>query len=171
MEYAIRKIGFPIISEKKVGSPESINGKEATSIALVGVGTPINDSDWRVSMLNLARRRAEKIGIRMATISIKGWYLNNGCHKLGNGNAQCITSSFILKYNSYGIAIGIIEVIFISIILKIIIPGKTPKLTTSARESNSFPIGLVTFNKRAAKPSKKSKTAARNIYIDAEARK
>ena len=36
-----------------------INGKEATTKALAGVGTPINDSDWRVSMLNLAKRKHE----------------------------------------------------------------------------------------------------------------
>ncbi len=38
--------------------------------------------------------------------------------------------------------------------------GSTPKLTMSASESSSLPIGLDTFNIRAEKPSKKSKTQA-----------
>ena len=38
-----------------------------------------------------------------------------------------------------------------------ITPGKNPKLTISAKESRSFPIGDFTFNKRATIPSKKSK--------------
>ena len=37
--------------------------------------------------------------------------------------------------------------------------GATPNVTTSAKESNSFPMGEDTFNKRAVIPSKKSKTA------------
>ena len=41
-----------------------------------------------------------------------------------------------------------------------IIPGKTPKLTISAKLSSSFPIGEETFNNLAAVPSKKSKTNA-----------
>ena len=48
---------------------------------------------------------------------------------------------------------------------KIMKPGKTPKETMSASESSSFPISDFTFSKRAAKPSKKSKTPARNIII------
>lgn len=44
--------------------------------------------------------------------------------------------------------------------LYIITPGTTPKVTMSANESKSFPIGELTPNKRAAKPSKKSKIAA-----------
>jgi hypothetical protein len=38
--------------------------------------------------------------------------------------------------------------------------GKTPKLTTSARESSSLPMGELTFNARATKPSRKSNTQA-----------
>lgn len=44
--------------------------------------------------------------------------------------------------------------------LYITIPGTTPKVTMSAKESKSFPIGELTPSKRAAKPSKKSSTAA-----------
>ena len=37
--------------------------------------------------------------------------------------------------------------------------GAAPKVITSAKESNSLPIGELTFSKRAAIPSKKSNTA------------
>src|SRR5690606_30121048 len=40
-------------------------------------------------------------------------------------------------------------------------PGTNPKLTTSANESNSLPIGDLTFSARATRPSKKSKTPER----------
>ena len=46
------------------------------------------------------------------------------------------------------------------IILKRIKEGRTPNVTISARESNSLPIGELTFSNLALKPSKKSKTAA-----------
>ena len=45
-------------------------------------------------------------------------------------------------------------------ILYITNAGSKPKLTMSASESSSLPIGEFTFSQRAAKPSKKSKTAA-----------
>src|SRR5690606_9268565 len=38
--------------------------------------------------------------------------------------------------------------------------GNNPKLTTSASESSSFPIGELTFSSRATNPSKKSNTPA-----------
>lgn len=47
-----------------------------------------------------------------------------------------------------------------AIILYIINPGNKPNVTISAKLSRSFPIGELTFNKRAVKPSKKSRTAA-----------
>ena len=43
--------------------------------------------------------------------------------------------------------------------------GATPKLTISARESRSFPIGEYAFSDLAARPSKKSKNAASNTKI------
>ena len=48
--------------------------------------------------------------------------------------------------------------------------GKTPKATTSASESNSFPIGELTFNIRAANPSKKSNTKEAHINQAADDR-
>ena len=41
----------------------------------------------------------------------------------------------------------------------IIIPGATPNVTMSAKESSCLPISLETFNFLAKNPSKKSKTA------------
>ena len=43
--------------------------------------------------------------------------------------------------------------------------GRRPKLTESARESSSFPIGEYAPKALAAKPSKKSKTAAASISM------
>lgn len=48
--------------------------------------------------------------------------------------------------------------------------GATPKLTTSARLSSSFPISEYAFNNLAEKPSKKSKTIAARINHDAVCR-
>ena len=42
---------------------------------------------------------------------------------------------------------------------KMIADGAAPKVITSAKESNSLPIGELTFSKRATIPSKKSNTA------------
>jgi len=49
--------------DKKVLSIVKINGIEQINMALAGVGKPMKESDWRVSLLNLAKRIAEKIGI------------------------------------------------------------------------------------------------------------
>ena len=45
--------------------------------------------------------------------------------------------------------------------------GRTPKLTTSDRESSSFPTSEYAFRSLADKPSQKSKTAARSISTNA----
>jgi hypothetical protein len=50
-----------------------------------------------------------------------------------------------------------------TIITKEIIPGARPNVMTSANESNCFPIAPETPILRATNPSKKSKTAPRNI--------
>ena len=42
-------------------------------------------------------------------------------------------------------------------------PGATPEVTISAKESNCLPNSLPTFNKRAANPSKKSKKIPNKI--------
>ena len=48
-------------------------------------------------------------------------------------------------------------------LLCIIIAGRRPKLMQSARESSSLPIGEYALRSLAAKPSKKSQTAAASI--------
>lgn len=45
--------------------------------------------------------------------------------------------------------------------------GATPKLTTSARESSSFPISEYDFSNLAENPSKKSKIMAATINHEA----
>ena len=105
-------------------------------MACAGTGRPKKDFVWRVSILNFANRSAEKTGIANAE-SRSNLYIQNSFHdKLYN--------RLSIKLNS-------------------IIPGATPKLTTSANESSSFPMGENAFKSRAAKPSKKSKTAAMKI--------
>ena len=47
------------------------------------------------------------------------------------------------------------------------IPGNTPKVTQSAKESNCFPNSEPPFSHRASNPSKKSNTAAIAIHPDA----
>jgi hypothetical protein len=51
--------------------------------------------------------------------------------------------------------------------LYIIIPGATPKLTTSARLSSSLPITEYAFSNLAENPSRKSKIIAASISHDA----
>ena len=118
------------VTTTKVGAPNQFAGKVAINDGMpqmkrpcAGVGTPMNESLWRVSILNLAKRRAAK------TIS------NNPIHDQAP-NPAAVNKFFMT------------------------IPGNTPKLTMSARESSSLPMGLDTFNMRAAKPSKKSNTHA-----------
>ena len=50
---------------------------------------------------------------------------------------------------------------------RIMVAGATPKVTLSASESSSLPIGDDTFSRRALIPSKKSKTAPMIIHHSA----
>jgi hypothetical protein len=120
-----------------------IRGKDAINIAFAGVGTPIKESVWRVSRLNFARRIAEKTGITNAIYAIMS-VPKRGIPIIGN--------------------------VFCFNIIKIIAAGTTPKETTSASESSSFPISLLTCNMRAEKPSKKSNIPAIPIRIEAATR-
>lgn len=52
--------------DRKNESILKINGREHIIIAFAGVGRPMNDSDWRASLLNLAKRIAEKRGMMSA---------------------------------------------------------------------------------------------------------
>ncbi len=47
------------------------------------------------------------------------------------------------------------------------VDGATPKVTQSASESNSLPMGDDTFRKRADMPSKKSNVAPTSMHIKA----
>ncbi len=100
--------------------------KDEIKIVLAGVGNPINESDCLESVLNFARRIAEKIVIKNPN---KGKIIFK-C-ELPKGSV-----SSIMKY--------------------IITPGTTPKLTISASESSCFPISDFTLSRRATIPSKKS---------------
>ena len=53
-----------INKEPKLGLYFIINGIEQIKIATAGVGTPIKESVWRVSLLNLAKRMHEKMVMR-----------------------------------------------------------------------------------------------------------
>ena len=103
--------------------------REAINIAFAGVGRPMKDDICRVSTLNFANRKAEKIGMRNAMY---------GKSQLISGAIVCVCSHE-----------------------KRIIPGAIPKLITSDRESSSFPTSEYALSNRAAKPSRKSKMAAR----------
>lgn len=111
---------------------------EVQNMAWAGTGSPINDDFCRASVLNFASRKAEKTGIaneHSIKILIRG------------GVLHCVeVARSFKKQNS-------------------IMPGATPKLTMSARESRSLPIGEQAFSSRAAKPSAKSKSAAANIAV------
>ncbi len=91
--------------------------------ACAGVGTPMKESLWRVSILNFANRMAEK------TASNK-------------------------PIHDHSPSPEVLNIFFIAM------AGSTPKVTMSASESSSLPIGWETFSHRALKPSRKSKTQA-----------
>jgi len=91
--------------------------------AWAGVGKPIKESFWRMSILNLA-----------------------SLIEANTANNKPVHDQMPMPDAAS--------------MLFIMIPGNTPKLTTSASESSSFPIGLDTFNNLALNPSRKSKTQA-----------
>ena len=119
-----------------------ISGIATTKIAATGVGKPINEVVCRVSILKLAKRIAENIGISRAKISGK-----KKPSILASLN-MILWCNWYIKWNK-------------------IIPGATPKVTISAMESNCFPSFPVTFSKRAASPSKKSKKAPAKMQREA----
>lgn len=59
-DFAKKEILCGVIPEN---NESAIRGIEEINIALAGVGSPIKDSVWRGSLLNFARRKAEKTGI------------------------------------------------------------------------------------------------------------
>ena len=59
-EKEIRNQEFRIRELRKDGVVVKTSGNETKTIAFAGVGRPIKESDCRVSILNFARRKAEK---------------------------------------------------------------------------------------------------------------
>ena len=111
---------------------------EPQNSALAGVGTPMKEVVWRSSRLNFASLRAEKAAMMKAT------YGNQG-RKGSRNSGYSITKSCE----------------------NTMVAGATPKVTSSASESSSLPIGDETCSKRALMPSKKSKTAPMIIHNSA----
>jgi hypothetical protein len=117
---------------------------EITARALAGVGSPLKVVACVVSRLNIASRKAAQTGMI----------------------AGIISKSNALKISIFpGIKVPV-ESESQSILYNII-PGATPKLTTSARLSSSFPIAEYDFSNLAEKPSRKSKIIAARISHEA----
>ena len=129
-----------MLKSKKRGWKCLIRGNEQINKAVAGVGTPMKELVWRVSMLNFANRIAEKIVIKKAT---------KGTHS-GNVNKLSMVVLFSLSTDPLVAASESNK--------NIITPGTTPKVTISANESSCFPISECTFKMRAVNPSKKSNT-------------
>ncbi|HNQ00575.1 MAG TPA: hypothetical protein PKK99_16045, partial [Bacteroidia bacterium] len=116
-EKTIRKYGFRIMGPKAFRSCFNINGNDTTKSVFAGVGSPINEVLCLVSMLNFASLRAEKTVIT-------------------NGKNCRICLKLLDSM--------IVDKLDICNNLNTINPGTNPKLTASANESSSFPIGEVT---------------------------
>ena len=114
-----------------------MNGSDAMNKPTVGTGSPMNELVWRVSMLNFARRTAAKAAKTNANIGKMLMFMNIQLMPVCPSNHATIND------------------------------GATPNETTSDNESSSPPIGDFAFKALAANPSKKSKTAARNIIAEA----
>ena len=99
---------------------------------MAGVGKPIKELVCLSSILNLASLSAENTAIINAKYGMYGWKIVND-----SGKRVYLLSK-----------------------IKTATDGATPKLISSASESNSFPISEYAFYSRAAIPSKKSNIAA-----------
>jgi len=113
---------------------------------LAGMGSPRKKCSFAVLTLYRAKRIAPKTGIRKAEKRI-----NHSCQL---ADISKIGSFFPNNENSSRV--------------NRIAPGATPNETTSARESSCFPISEYAFKSFAAKPSRKSKTAAAQIKMAAK---
>lgn len=124
----------PIISKSEYSLTKTM---ATTPNALAGEANPLKDSFWLSSILNLARRIAAEIAIIA-------------------GTARVVISPTVVVGPPEKTVVPVIE----DRIVYTTTAGATPKLTTSARESRSLPMGENAFNNLAEKPSKKSKTMA-----------
>ena len=131
-----KRLSVSIANEWEVS--DEMKASEQINSALAGVGSPINESLCRVSMLNFANRNAEKTAMINA-----GTATHHPQVQISTGN-PC----FLAAVNNRAYMIE---------------AGATPKLTISASESSSFPIAEYAFSQRAANPSKKSKTEAASM--------
>ncbi len=133
-----------VTTKAMLPASRAIKDKEHINKAFAGVGNPINESVCLVSILNFANLSAENTAIMNADNAINQpiVYISveNPCAATADNN-----------------------------IINRIEAGATPKLTASANESNSLPILEYALSQRAAKPSKKSKTAAAKIKYAAMA--
>ncbi len=128
---------LPKIEErKKSGSQNFVSAIDKIKTVLAGVANPLKYCIWVLSTLNFANLRAEK-----RTIQIE----NNSYQKVKGNKFSLI---FVLLNNK--------------IIIQV---GTNPKLTTSAKESNSLPKSDLMFNALAANPSKKSNTKEPHMKI------
>tara|TARA_B110000285_G_scaffold231382_1_gene299997 strand:- start:7589 stop:8134 length:546 start_codon:yes stop_codon:yes gene_type:complete len=129
-----------------------------------GVGSPIKEVVWRVSKLNFANLKREKKGIKRAVNGTK-FTLPKPLKKdsIQEENDNLMTCEDSPSINSDDCKTSILTVKTTIIIT----PGTTPKVTMSAKESNCFPSSPFVLNKRAEKPSRKSKNAPAKTHIAA----
>ena len=107
-------------------------------MAIPGAGIPRKEVFCVSSMLNLAKRMAEKTGKRKAIQGDK-----SSPNSMISGCWAWLISQYMMN------------------------PGATPKETTSESESKSAPMGEWAWSNRAAKPSRKSKSPATKIMMAA----
>ena len=120
-----------------------ISGIEAIKIAVMGVGSPINEFFWFLSMLKFANLKAANIGIKKAINEM----LENGISKENSSNNWVA----LLAFKS----------------LNKINEGASPDVTKSAKLSSCNPNSFSIFKSLAKNPSKKSKKIPRKIKNEA----
>ncbi len=117
---------------------------------------PIRKNEFKSHRLNGAGRNTSAV-INKALAGV-GTPMNESCCFSSMLNlAKRKAENAANKNETYG-SIELVEAAESKVYITIV--GNTPKLTMSARESNSLPIGEETLSIRAAKPSKKSNTQA-----------
>ena len=116
-----------------------ISGIEAIKIAVMGVGSPINEFFWFLSILKFANLKAANIGIKKAIKEM----LENGVSKKNSPNNRVVLLAFIS--------------------LNKMKEGASPEVTKSAKLSSCNPNSFSIFKSLAKNPSKKSRKIPRKI--------
>mgnify|MGYP001093111979 CR=1 FL=1 len=129
---------------RPVSWTEAARTTEITAIAFAGVGSPLKEVVWVVSILKTARRMPAQTGMTEGTIRAR------------NISAEPAVISPVTPAPRAEERRACIRN-----------AGATPKLTMSARLSSSFPISEYAFSILAEKPSRKSKIIAASISQDA----